>query len=356
MAGIFNIINKGDYKLLALSICIVLCASCHRKENRLREQIVIDLLSNVQDTLNYSSFVDSISYISLETTDQCLVGSIKDVIISDKYILVLDKILPVVWIFDKEGHYLTKIDRKGDGPEEYVNLSQFDYDRKKEHVLLLDSWTQSILFYGLDGSFVKRVKLDTSPSDFVRLEDNNYVFSRSGEVDSLAGIYLVDAMGKFTSKLIARDDKYLFNNFSDNWELSVFDGIVGFMAPCLENTVYHYQSGKLIKAYPIVIEPKPIGSYNKETSIRNMLDFLRTNYIETSQWIFATYWCNKYGVRIIFYSKEGDFALVGKETKNDIDGVEYDGKASASDNNTLTFWLRSEDDTANPVLQILHLK
>lgn len=35
---------------------------------------------------------------------------------------------------------------------------------------------------------------------------------------------------------------------------------------------------------------------------------------------------------------------------------EYDGKASASDNNTLTFWLRSEDDTANPVLQILHLK
>lgn len=94
--------------------------------------------------------------------------------------------------------------------------------------MLLDSWTQSILFYGLDGSFVKRVKLDTSPSDFVRLEDNNYVFSRSGEVDSLAGIYLVDAMGKFTSKLIARDDKYLFNNFSDNWELSVFDGIVGF--------------------------------------------------------------------------------------------------------------------------------
>ena len=73
---------------------------------------MIDLLSNVQDTLNYSSFVDSISYISLETTDQCLVGSIKDVIISDKYILVLDKILPVVWIFDKEGHYLTKIDRK----------------------------------------------------------------------------------------------------------------------------------------------------------------------------------------------------------------------------------------------------
>lgn len=127
------------------------------KENRLREQIVIDLLSNVQDTLNYSSFVDSISYISLETTDQCLVGSIKDVIISDKYILVLDKILPVVWIFDKEGHYLTKIDRKGDGPEEYVNLSQFDYDRKKEHVLLLDSWTQSILFYGLDGSFVKEL-------------------------------------------------------------------------------------------------------------------------------------------------------------------------------------------------------
>ena len=75
MAGIFNIINMGDYKLLALSICIVLCASCHQKENRLREQIVIDLLSNVQDTLNYSSFVDSISYVPLETTDQYLVGS-----------------------------------------------------------------------------------------------------------------------------------------------------------------------------------------------------------------------------------------------------------------------------------------
>ena len=62
------------------------------------------------------------------------------------------------------------------------------------------------------------------------------------------------------------------------------------------------------------------------------------------------------GLGDVYKRQEGDFALVGKETKNDIDGVEYDGKASASDNNTLTFWLRSEDDTANPVLQILHLK
>lgn len=336
-------------------LLILVLGACHKGKQRVEDNIVIDLTANVQDTLLYSSFVDSLNYINLETTEKCLIGKIKDVIISSDRIFVLDGRLPVVWIFDKEGHYLSKIDKKGSGPGEYMVLKQFDYDEENRLVLLLDVWTKSILSYDLNGNFVKKIFLDMYPSDFVRLTDQNYLLSRACETDSTAGFYLVDSLGHTKKKLLSRNKDYLSScNF--DWEFSVFDDTISLMAPDLDNEVYRYVSGQFSLAYPITIKPEPTEKYNSETSSQHIKDFIRTNYIESSKWIFASYWSSERGLRILFYSKEYHKALVGKNTKNDIDGVEYNGKTSASGNNTLTFWCKNEVDDLNPILQILYLK
>lgn len=350
-----SIINKNMMGKYVCCLLILVLGACHKGVQRGDNHIVIDLTANVQDTLFYSSFVDSLRYINLETTESCLIGKIKDVIISSDRIFVLDDRLSIIWIFDKQGRYLNKIDRKGDGPEEYKTLNQFDYDEENQTILLLDIWTKAILSYDLNGDFVKKVTLEMYPSDFVKLNDHNYLLSKACETDSTAGFYLADSLGHTKEKLVDRNRDYLCScNF--DWEFSVFDDTVSFMAPDLDNVVYQYVSGHCIPTYPIVIKPEPTGKYNSDTSAQHIKDFVRTNYIESSKWIFASYWSSELDLRILFYSKERDEALIGKNTKNDLDGIEYNGKTSASDNNTLTFWCKNEIADLNPVLQILHLK
>lgn len=345
---------KPSVNALILLAGIYLFASCHTKTNS-SDIITIDLNANVKDTLYYSSFIDSISYIPLQTTDSCLIGQIKDVIIRDNMIFVHDKQLHTIWIFDNEGNYKSNISRKGSGPEEYATLNKITYNNVNKQITILDIWTQSILTYDLSGHFIKRIKLDTYPTDFVKLDDTSYILSRIGEKDSLAGFYLADSSGHKTEMLIQRSQKQLFvDNFE--WDFSNFDDTIAFMAPNLDNNVYHHVNGKLTKAYPIHILPSSTTEYEPGSTSFYSEDFKRTTYIENSKWIFLTYWSNKYDLRTIFYSKEQHKAFIGNVAANDIDGIRHSKKTSASNNNTFTFWLTNDDDRLNPTLQVLHLK
>lgn len=342
-------------RFLYFLFLLLFLESCFNEKKGSNDEIVVELNAHVKDTLAYSSFVDSIGYISLQTTEECLIGRIKDVIISDDYILVLDGKLSVVWIFDKDGQYLTCIDKKGAGPEEYMVLSQFDYDKLSKQILLLDTWTQSILFFDVNGVFVKKVKLSMNASDFIKLSDNSFLLSRAGEVDDASGVFLADSLGCVTKNLVKRNSNHLFPCTFD-WEFSTFNDTISFMAPNLENVVYHYVSGSLSQAFPLTVNPESSKKYTPDSSLQSISDFSRTDFIESSKWIFASYWSSEFDLRILFYSKEQRLSLVGKNTKNDLDGVDYDGKTSASDNNTFTFWCRGANSDSNPILQILYLK
>ena len=55
---------------------LLLCTSCVEQKDT--TSIKIDLMATDSDTLYYSSFVDSLSYIPLETKDDCLIREITD--------------------------------------------------------------------------------------------------------------------------------------------------------------------------------------------------------------------------------------------------------------------------------------
>ena len=46
------------------------------------DAIEVNLLHTDVDTIAYSAFVDSIEYIPLETTEECLVGEVTDVVMA----------------------------------------------------------------------------------------------------------------------------------------------------------------------------------------------------------------------------------------------------------------------------------
>ena len=127
--------------LLILGVWRSLNACQHTKKESLSQSIQIDLESEqVQDSLAFSLFVDSMTSIPLETTDDCLLDGIRDVIIKDTLLIVLSDDRDAVYFFNRQGKYLRKIARRGNGPGEYSFIVQMHYnkDRKdRENILLL---------------------------------------------------------------------------------------------------------------------------------------------------------------------------------------------------------------------------
>ncbi len=334
-----------------LSLFLMLI-SCSEKIERVSKYP--DLLNEAVDTIAYSQFVDSIKYIPLETTDACLIGNITDVEISEEHIFVLDLQMQTVWIFSRDGKYRGQVFHKGDAPGEYVNMCQFEYDESNRQIVVLDLWTHSLLFYTLEGKYLKSIGLEISAFDFKILPSGGYVISLAGADNKEAGIYYLDASGKVVSQLVGRNQEHLIYMNSD-WDLCSIKNEICFMAPNLDNEVYHFDGTELDTIQSFCMKPEIKHSYKGNVSLEHMEDFVRTRYIESEKWLFAAYWCAVFDLRYFLYSKAADEYLIGKYLKNDLDGVQCSGKTSMTKENTFLFWCAPEEDR-NPILQILYLK
>jgi hypothetical protein len=127
-------------------------------------QSTVDVIT-VDVTKNYSpkkelilqDFMD-VEYIALETNDDFLCQGIvlvvgKEIIIAKNRINDGD-----IFIFDRNGKGLKKINRKGQGGEEYTNISGITLDEDNDEIFVNAHSVRRILVYDLDGKFKRSFK------------------------------------------------------------------------------------------------------------------------------------------------------------------------------------------------------
>ena len=156
----------GVGKYLNLSrflVCFFICYSCHnsdRVKNSEYPHSVTTVSIDLERTGEYGigQFIDTILYVPLETTDHCYVGSVDKVILDKDRIFILDKtITSSVFCFDMQGRFLFVIANRGRGPEEYLEITDFDVALSEGVVLIHDGDRGAILVYNSDnGSFKGR--------------------------------------------------------------------------------------------------------------------------------------------------------------------------------------------------------
>lgn len=71
---------------------------------------------------------DSIVFVPLETNDQSLISSINKILYRDGVYYIFDKIQAMIFLFNANGSFITKIHNIGNGPGEYADISDFDLD------------------------------------------------------------------------------------------------------------------------------------------------------------------------------------------------------------------------------------
>ena len=117
-------------------------------------------LSALKDTvvLPLSYFADELQIVKLDNRDEALVP-VRNVIVSDNYILVWGKDQTPFKLFDKSGKFLANVGAFGQGPGEYQLIYDAQIDEAGGRIYLLPWNAKSLLAYDLKGQAVQSIPL-----------------------------------------------------------------------------------------------------------------------------------------------------------------------------------------------------
>ena len=134
----------------------------------------IDFTENNIKELDFSSFVDTIELIPLETTKESLIGEINRIIYrNNKYYIrtTVGRQNGKILVFDKKGNYSWKLDYLGQGPEEYLSLN--DFALSDDNNIVISSPVKLQVYDGSTGNFIRTIKTGELVSkEILYLKDN----------------------------------------------------------------------------------------------------------------------------------------------------------------------------------------
>lgn len=143
-------------KIVIYIIVVLFLSACNKDKNQ-REVIVVDFEKaiNSDKEVFLSELTDTLIYLELKTPKDIVISRIGDVIRANDYWIV--RSLAGICLFTNDGVFVRQIGRKGQGPGEYLQIRGMDFDSTNNEILLVDS--QKILFYDLNGNFLRHIKI-----------------------------------------------------------------------------------------------------------------------------------------------------------------------------------------------------
>ena len=102
---------------------------------------------------------ERIELIPLETTDESIFNNIDRLIHHNGVLYIFDFRGHKILAFDSTGSFLFKIDDRGQGPQEYPYLADFEINRQGNVILVLDPITPDLIEYDLKGNYLRRTRL-----------------------------------------------------------------------------------------------------------------------------------------------------------------------------------------------------
>jgi len=231
-------------KLIIINLLLVyfVFTSCDSKNNRI-EIIEIDI-ENFHEVSFFDIF-SNVEIIPLETNEQSLIKDITKVAFYENKYFILDYGKGEILIFDTQGNFLNKISDKGQGPNQYLIVNDFDIDYSRDVLTFLSPVNNSMYEYDLKGNFRTKYKLPNIKSAYNRFKYLNkdtlvfWTFDYNNRI-------------KFFSKnknIIFREIYPEKDNILNNFTLSIFP-YKNFFCRSACNTVYEITSNaEIIEKY-----------------------------------------------------------------------------------------------------------
>lgn len=153
-------------------------------------------------TFSLSSFAESIEYIALEKTKDCLIGEhLANIFIDEKNIIVFD--YDNCFRFNRMGKFINKIGIKGRGPGEHQRPMSIEVDAQTQSIYFMD--IKRILKYNFQGEFLNECQLDFSASQILKFKNNIFLLNNMM-------FQYADPDKRFSIKLFSEKEEKIISN------------------------------------------------------------------------------------------------------------------------------------------------
>ncbi len=195
------------------------------------------------DTLLFKSTI----LIKPETTDESLISHIDRVAMDDGMIFIFDQPQNRISVFGEDGTFRYNIHKIGQGPEEYIQATDFCLDPVNKKILLLCDRPYKVMYFSYDGKFERETA--TSQLNFQIATDGEWIYTETTtnkEGDKRLTFYNkeLNVVDNGIEYMKTMQDGVLF---SRGKTLSQNSGI--YYAYQFDNNIYELKDGKLNKKY-----------------------------------------------------------------------------------------------------------
>lgn len=164
--------EKNVWKILTFVISFTMCTPKPQTDGT----IFVDL--DKPEKASLFDYFRSIELIPLETSSEALIFAISKMIIHEDKYYALDKRQRIIFVFDKTGQFLFKIDKKGLGAGEYLFIEDFNINPFTGNMEILEPYG-SIHVCDALGNFIEKKRVAYPGFKVARslaaLDSNTYV-------------------------------------------------------------------------------------------------------------------------------------------------------------------------------------
>lgn len=146
---------------LALVFFIVSCGN-RKEEGNSSSSIDLDHFKSYPISLEaprikFSKLIEQIKIVKLEETEESLLGNVYNITLHDDIIAFPNTKEKSLYIFNRRGEFVRKLNNSGDGPKEYSSL--WSYWFTGDTLKIYDNERPRVVSYSLDGQYLTEIKL-----------------------------------------------------------------------------------------------------------------------------------------------------------------------------------------------------
>lgn len=235
---------------------------------------------DAKEFVNLSEIADSIQCIKLQTEADEPIGRIGKVIIKEKYIYVTDYTQGVVFVFDKKGKFVTKLNKMGRGPDEYVRLGKILIDDDEEYIEMF-VFNEILTYSNISFKLIERKSFPRLSFNSWKKQDDLYYFApmnQDNEVNGKntnSGLLIVDNQKNikvlFDKNIETNNSYYSLDpeSFTTNDKGELF---VSFM---FDNTFYRLEAGEAYPVFTVDFGKKSIDKSIGMKSTQEQMEYIK---------------------------------------------------------------------------------
>lgn len=194
---------------IGFTLCIIccFCISCADKKAQVGIGQFLIFDAGQIDTL-LSETIERIDFLVLEETDNSALYGVSKMVIKNNLIFIGDFHSGKIVVYDMSGKVKYVLDKKGAGPQEYLELKSFAVD--EHYIYTLDNFRHAVNSYDCQtGRFIQSRKLSFVAWDMEVLDNDHFIFAfiplKDGQINLKQPPYKI----LITDKYLEITDKYL---------------------------------------------------------------------------------------------------------------------------------------------------